>query len=161
MIPPMVGDFTPGTEYDIFPLGQANAAVFICFESAFPELTRQFTKSGADVLVNIANDGYLGPTPVQRQHLANAVFRAVENARPVLRVTNTGLTAHISPRGVVSDVPPAFTPSVNSWLVAKSNGTLTFYTRYGDVWAVVCAILSLLLLLISHYGKQRKSEKPL
>lgn len=142
MIPPMVGDFTPGTEYDVFALGQTRAAVFICFESAFPVLTRRFTQAGADVLVNIANDGYLGPTPVQRQHLANAVFRAVENGRPVLRVTNTGLTAHISARGAVSDMPPDFEPAVRSWIVAKSNGRTTFYTRYGDVWAIACLILS-------------------
>ncbi len=147
MIPPMVGDFTPGAEYDVFPLGNAKAAVFICFESAFPALTRKFTQQGADVLVNIANDGYLGPTPVQRQHLANAIFRAVENSRPVLRVTNTGLTAYINENGQVADLLPDFQPGVKSWSVAKKDGTQTFYTRFGDVWAWACVALSLLLVL--------------
>ena len=56
------------------------------------------TSDGADVLINISNDGYLGPTAVMRQHLANAIFRAVENGRPVLRVTNSGLSAWINER---------------------------------------------------------------
>ena len=88
----MVGGFTPGTKYPLMPVGQVRAGVFICFESAFPEIARRFTNEGAGVLINVSNDGYLGPTPVMRQHLTNAIFRAVENERPVLRVTNTGLT---------------------------------------------------------------------
>jgi apolipoprotein N-acyltransferase len=149
MIPPMVGDFTPGAEYDTFPLGNAKAAVFICFESAFPDLTRKFTQNGVDVLVNIANDGYLGRTPVQRQHLANAVFRAVENARPVLRVTNTGLTAYISAQGEVSGLLPDFQPGVTSWTVNRSDGRQTFYTRYGDIWAYTCLGVTALLLALA------------
>ena len=61
----------------------------------------RLTNEGADVLINISNDGYLGPTAVMRQHLANAIFRAVENGRPVLRVTNTGITAFITTDGQV------------------------------------------------------------
>ncbi|PYS48104.1 MAG: apolipoprotein N-acyltransferase, partial [Acidobacteria bacterium] len=95
-IPAMVGDFTPGARYTLMPLGEARAGVFICFESAFPSIARQFADDGADVLVNISNDGYLGETPVMRQHLANTIFRAVENNRPVVRVTNTGITAYIT-----------------------------------------------------------------
>jgi apolipoprotein N-acyltransferase len=155
MIPPMVGDFTPGREYDVFPMGNAKAAVFICFESAFPDLPRKFTQNGADVLINIANDGYLGPTPVQRQHLANAVFRAVENSRPVLRVTNTGLTAYISERGEVSGTLPDFQPGAASWKVYKNDGRQTFYTRFGDVWAWACLGVSLLLLLGSPASRLR------
>src|SRR5215213_10049374 len=95
-IPTMVGDFTPGAQYTLMPLGRARTGVFICFESAFPYISRHFAAEGADVLVNISNDGYLGPTPVMRQHLANTVFRAVENNRAVVRVTNTGVTAFIT-----------------------------------------------------------------
>ena len=157
MIPPMVGDFTSGTEYDVFPLGNAKAAVFICFESAFPALTRKFTQQGADVLVNIANDGYLGPTPVQRQHLANAVFRAVENARPVLRVTNTGLTAHIADNGQVSDLLPDFQPGAESWNVYKKDGRQTFYTRFGDVWAWICLGISFVLILGAQAARRQNT----
>ena len=68
----------------------ARGGVMICFESHFGSLSREYARRGADVLVEMTNDGYLGKTPVLRQHLANSVFRAVETKRPLLRVTNVG-----------------------------------------------------------------------
>jgi apolipoprotein N-acyltransferase len=148
-IPAMVGDFTPGTEYTLMPLGGARAGVFICFESAFPSISRAFAQNGADVLVNISNDGYLGQTPVMRQHLANTVFRAVENARPVLRVTNTGITAFINARGTVTDATEGFQPAVKTWTVRHNLEGKTFYTRHGDLFVGLCAAASLLIAAIS------------
>jgi apolipoprotein N-acyltransferase len=147
MLPVMVGDFTPGAEYTLMPIGKARAGVFICFESAFPSIARRFAGEGADVLINISNDGYLGPTPVMRQHLANVVFRAVENERPILRVTNTGISAYINARGEVSDATAGFQPAVRTWTVARAVGGQTFYTRHGDLFAGLCALSSLLLVL--------------
>jgi apolipoprotein N-acyltransferase len=146
LVPVMVGDFTPGAQYPLMPLGSgARAGVFICFESAFPEIARKFSDAGADVLINISNDGYLGRTPVMRQHLANAVFRAVENGRPVLRVTNTGITAYITGRGEVLNETAGFEPAVRIWTVGPAASGKTFYTRHGDLFVAVCAALSLLI----------------
>ena len=93
LITAIVGDFTPGTNYTLMPVGGC-ASEFLSASSRHIRRSRGHSRSeGADVLINISNDGYLGPTAVMRQHLANAVFRAVENGRPVLRVTNTGITA--------------------------------------------------------------------
>lgn len=147
LIPVMVGDFTPGTEYPLLPLGNARAGIFICFESAFPYIARRFANDGADVLINISNDGYLGPTPVMKQHLANAVYRAVENNRPLLRVTNTGITAYITPRGEVKDATNGFQTAVRTWRVSRSTNGKTFYTKHGDLFVGACAALSLLLLV--------------
>src|SRR3989442_13482512 len=91
----IVGEFTPGSSYTLMPLGALRAGVFICIEAAHPSIARNFTNAGADVLINISNDGYLGPTAEMLQHLADAVFRAVENDRDLVRVTNTGITAII------------------------------------------------------------------
>jgi apolipoprotein N-acyltransferase len=146
LIPVMVGDFTPGAEYILMPVGEARAGVFICFESAFPSIARRFADEGADVLINISNDGYLGPTPVMRQHLANVVFRAVENGRPILRVTNTGISAYINARGEVSDATAGFQTAVRTWTVKRAAQGKTFYTMYGDVFAWACAALSFLVL---------------
>jgi apolipoprotein N-acyltransferase len=148
-IPTMVGDFTPGAQYTLMPMGEARAGVFICFESAFPSIARNFANDGADVLVNISNDGYLGPTPVMRQHLANTVFRAVENNRPVLRVTNTGITAFITNRGEVRDATGGFQPAVRTWTVSRSHEGKTFYTRFGDLFVMLCAAISLALVIVS------------
>ncbi|HEV2881070.1 MAG TPA: apolipoprotein N-acyltransferase [Pyrinomonadaceae bacterium] len=142
----IVGDFTPGANYTLLPIGATRVGVFICFESAFPSIARTFTDAGADVLINISNDGYLGQTPVLRQHLANAVLRAVENRRPVLRVTNTGISAHISPQGVVSDATGSFQPATRTWTITRSNAGKTFYTRHGDLFVALCAAFSILMI---------------
>ncbi len=147
LIPVMVGDFTPGAQYPLLPLGETRAGIFICFESAFPSIARRFAYDGADVLINISNDGYLGPTPVMKQHLANTVFRAVENNRPVLRVTNTGITAYITARGEVLEATGGFETATRAWTVKRSTGSKTFYTRYGDLLVGICAAISLLLII--------------
>jgi apolipoprotein N-acyltransferase len=161
LIPVMVGDFTPGAEYTLMPIGEARAGVFICFESAFPSIARRFADEGADVLINISNDGYLGPTPVMRQHLANVVFRAVENDRPILRVTNTGISAYINARGEVSDETQGFQPAVRAWTVKRAAQGKTFYTLYGDVFAWACAALSILILLLTSPKVKARSPKSL
>ena len=155
LITAIVGDFTPGTNYGLMPVGPLRAGVFICIESAYPSIARRFTVEGADVLINISNDGYLGPTAVMRQHLANAVFRAVENGRPLLRVTNTGITAFITPAGEVRDATPSFKPDVRTWKVARDGTAATFYAAHGDVFAVGCLLFSLLILLFSLRGSSR------
>jgi apolipoprotein N-acyltransferase len=145
----IVGDFTPGANYTLLPIGETRVGVFICFESAFPSIARQFTDAGADVLINISNDGYLGRTPVLRQHLANAVMRAVENRRTVLRVTNTGISARISPRGEVSDATGSFEPATRTWTVSRATGGKTFYTRHGDLFVALCAAVSILMIAMT------------
>jgi apolipoprotein N-acyltransferase len=147
----IVGDFTPGTNYGLMSVGDVRIGVFICIESAYPSIARRFSVAGADVLINISNDGYLGPTAVMRQHLANAVFRAVENGRPLLRVTNTGITARITPSGEVKDATQGFRPEVRTWEIARTQTPTTFYAVHGDLFAVSCAVLSFLFFLFSSW----------
>ncbi len=90
-----------------------------------------------------------------RQHLANSVFRAVENNRPVLRVTNTGITARISPRGEVVDATEGFEPAVRTWTITRADGHKTFYTRNGDIFAATCAFISLLMAVVTFIGPTR------
>jgi len=156
LVPTMVGDFSSGTEYDLLPFGEAKAGVMICFESHFPNLSREYARQGADVLVEMTNDGYLGNTPVLRQHLASAVFRAVETNRPVVRVTNVGVTAYINERGEVSDAAEPYTDATRVWAIGKSDGSQTFYVRYGDWFAWFCSLVSVALIL---FGARRKFAK--
>ncbi len=159
LVPSMVGNFEIGKEYDIVPLGDVNAGIMICFESHFPTLSRQFVLNGADVLVEMTNDGYLGETPILRQHLANAVFRAVETNRPILRVTNVGITGYINERGEILDATKPYTEDTRVWSVAKSDGSQTFYFKYGDWFAWLCSIISLAVLFWSF--RKRKSLETL
>src|SRR2546423_593326 len=145
----IVGEFTPGSSYTLMPLGAFRAGVFICIEAAHPGIARSFTNAGADVLINISNDGYLGPTPVMRQHLANAVLREVENDRPLVRVTNSGISALIWPTGEIRESTPPFEPTVRSWVIAAGASGRTFYTRHGDLFVYACALISLGILSAS------------
>ena len=159
MIGGVVGDFTPGERYTLIPLGQGGerplAGTFICLESAYPYITRRLTREGADVLIELTNDAYQGNTSVLRQHLSNAVFRAVETGRPLLRVTNTGVSARIDERGVVTDETGRFVEAVRAWPVALSSGDKTFYVEHGDAFAAACALLSLAALAATLRRKQR------
>lgn len=139
----IVGDFMPGSSYTLMPLGAFRVGVFICIEAAHPGVARTFAKEGADVLINISNDGYLGPTPVMRQHLANAIFRAVENDREVMRVTNNGISAQIGSTGALGNSTPGLQPAVRTWLVVNRKESMTFYTRHGDIFVYACALISL------------------
>ena len=145
LITGIVGDFTPGANYTIFRVGEVNFGVFICVESAYPSIARAFANNDANVLINISNDGYLGRTAVMRQHLANAVFRAVENGRPVVRVTNTGITAYIDGRGRVYEQTSSFEPATRTWEVDRYRVTKTLYTRYGDLFVLILGMVSFLL----------------
>lgn len=154
LIPTLVGSFQLGENYNLFQVGEAKAGVMICYESHFPSLSREFARRGADVLIEMTNDGYLGDTAVLRQHLAGAIFRAVETNRPVLRATNVGITAYINERGEVSDAADVYTEATRVWTISKSDGKQTFYVRYGNWFAWLCSILSLGLLFYSFWKRR-------
>lgn len=156
LIGAIVGDFTPGTNYRPMTIGEVRAGVFICIESAYPHIPRNLTREGADVLINISNDGYLGPTEVMRQHLANAVFRAVENGRPVLRVTNSGITAYITSNGEVRDATEGFQTATRIWSIARNESGSTFYSRRGDLFVWSTTALSVLLFAGSFVIQNRE-----
>jgi apolipoprotein N-acyltransferase len=154
LITGMVGDFTPGSQYTLMPVGNLKVGVFICIESAYPWVARRLTSEGADVLINISNDGYLGPTAVMQQHLANVVVRAVENGRPLLRVANTGLSADILFNGLIEDQTTGFQVEVRKWGLSKQSSD-TFYTRYGDVFVYVCVLLTMGIFAITLFSRNR------
>ncbi len=96
------GDFAPGERVVEFPVNGHRIGAFICYESAFPDLVRQFASDGAEVLVNLSNDGYFGHSAAREQHLELVRMRAAENRRWILRATNDGITATIDPAGRVA-----------------------------------------------------------
>jgi apolipoprotein N-acyltransferase len=139
-----VGAFTPGTEYAIGEVEGHRLGVSICYEAIFPDLLREFTVRGADLLVNITNDGWYGRTSAPHQHFAMAVFRAVENGKYLVRAANTGITAVVDPRGRVLERTELFERRAIVRDVPIVPGT-TFYGRHGDVFAWSCLGLALLV----------------
>jgi apolipoprotein N-acyltransferase len=116
--------------------------IFICYESIFPDEIRRFAKDGAQVFVNISNDGWYGDSGAYAQHLKQARMRAIENARWLLRDTNTGVTASIDPYGrIVASLPRKTREALVAPYALESG--VTFYTRHGDWLAYGCAIISI------------------
>jgi apolipoprotein N-acyltransferase len=137
--------FIPGTQRVLFGDRGRKYGVFICYESIFGDEIRQFVGRGAQVLVNLSDDGWYGDTSAPWEHLDMVRMRAIENNRWVLRSTNTGVTASIDPYGRVIDQMPRH---VRGALLAKFDfidGT-TFYTLHGDWTAWICAALTALLV---------------
>lgn len=120
---------------------------FICYESVFPDEVRLFALNGAQVFVNISNDGWFGASGAPGQHLNMARMRAIENRRWLLRSTNTGITASIDPYGrVVARAEPNIRTALNVPYAMITE--TTFYTRHGDWLAYGCAIISLVALFV-------------
>ncbi len=141
-----VDDLTRGTNRGTFLLSDRHGVshhygIFICYESVFADEVRLFAKNGAEVFVNISDDGWYGDTSAPWQHLNMARMRAVENRRWILRDTNNGVTAVIDPNGRVRQSIPRHSIGALVAQYGFNSGT-TFYTRHGDVFAWLCAILS-------------------
>jgi apolipoprotein N-acyltransferase len=136
-----VGTVVPGVTPTIFRLPTAQFGVAICYEDVFPALTRRFIHGGGDFLVNVTNDAWYGPTSAPQQHLAHATFRAVENRVPLVRAANTGFSAIIDPDGRIRWQGPLFETLEHVDDIAWP-GVQTFYTRFGDVFAWTCALVS-------------------
>jgi apolipoprotein N-acyltransferase len=145
-----VGEFTPGTEYTIGTVEGHGFAASICYEAIFPDLARQFTSRGADLLVNMTNDGWYGTTSAPYQHFAMAAFRAVENGKYFVRAANTGITAVVDPRGRVVARTALFDSTALVRDVTFVPGE-TFYARHGDVFAWGCLIVAALLCARSFF----------
>lgn len=142
------GDFTAGTRVVVFRFGEHRLGAFICYESAFPHLVRQFAEQGADVFANISNDGYFGHSAAREQHLKLVRMRAVENRRWTIRGTNDGITAVIDPAGRVTERLPLYTEQVARMRFGYVSD-LTFYSKHGDWFAWSCLIGSFVLALYS------------
>ena len=129
--------------------GITKFGVLVCFEDVFPYLARRDVRAGAQFLVNQTNDGWFENSSASRQHMANAVFRAVENRTPLVRCANTGVTCFIDHLGRIMDmlVDGKGNTELRGFSVAelfpRSQGSaLTPYTRFGDwLFALPCVML--------------------
>ena len=127
--------------------GANTAGVFICYESVFPDEVRRFALNGAQVFVNISNDGWYGDSSAPLQLLDMSRMRSIESGRWLLRATNTGITSSIDPYGRVVARAERNVRTVLDAPYAFVSGT-TFYTRHGDWFAYGCAIISLAAVFV-------------
>jgi apolipoprotein N-acyltransferase len=143
-----VGDMDRGMRRDVFSTGGHQYGVFVCYESIFGDEVRHFVLNGAQVLVNISDDGWYGDSGAPWQHLNMARMRAIENNRWLVRATNTGVTTAIDPHGVMAYEAPRHLRGAFAFPFEFTSG-LTWYTQYGDWFAWVCVFLSAAALGLS------------
>jgi apolipoprotein N-acyltransferase len=147
----LVGDISPGTSITPAEVGGAKLGTLICFETTRPELGVALRNGGSSALVQLSNEAWFGPTSAPRQMLTSAIFRAVENNIDLIRSANSGVSAHIDRYGIVQGETPMFETAVRTWRIKtvdeSSSDAMTFYSRHGDVFAVSCAVLSLVQLI--------------
>jgi len=163
------GDFSAGREYTVFSLTNSDVQVapLICFEDTIGELVRQFvlsteTNPGANLLVDITNDGWFLHSAGSHQHLANAIFRCVETRRPMVRAANTGVTCFVNQSGRVTQVlrdesGSTFTEGVlTGEIKVPTEHDLTFYTRHGELFAKACVVITVFAMLAISVIRKRK-----
>ncbi len=179
---PIVGGWTPGDHAVTFPITgldeseetstniiylgasgkfpgmsrhQAKASTLICFEDTFPGVARDDARDDLDFFVNLTNDGWFGNSSEQWQHMANSVFRAVEDGLPLLRCANNGITCLINGRGGIekifrdakgSEYGQGFLTAKIPLLAPDQKGKATFYNQHGDWFGWGCGVVTLGLL---------------
>lgn len=138
-------DLNSGINTKPIKVADTTVANLICFDSIFPETARKQVLNGAELIAIQTNDSWFDNTTAVRQHLAQAVIRAVENKRFVIRSANTGISAIISPTG---EILSALNPQTAGYINYEINPIKekTVYTEFGDI---IVFISMLLLIFIS------------
>lgn len=153
-----VGGFRKGHEYSVGRLpGGERFGAFICYEAIFPNEVRRFVAGGANLLVNISNDGWFGRSAAPDQHLMMARVRAAENRRWLVRATNNGFTASIDPYGrIVARMAPDIRGALDAPYDFRND--VTVYSRFGDWFAWVCVIIAGIFLCLGLQGRRRHGK---
>jgi apolipoprotein N-acyltransferase len=141
-----VGDFMAGPKGSVLEFNDTSLGILICYEMIFPELSRAMVKNNATLLLNITNDAWYGISSAPYQHFSMAVFRAVENKRTLIRSANTGISGFIHPTGRIIAQTGIFQDAILTKTVPVIK-EISFYTRYGDIFALFCSIICLIALL--------------
>ncbi|MBU1567590.1 MAG: apolipoprotein N-acyltransferase [Proteobacteria bacterium] len=152
-----VGDFSAGTIEQPLAWKDAKTGILICFESVFPEISRQWVKAGANILINLTNDAWYGKSSAPYHSLAMAVFRAVETRRSLIRSANTGISAFVTPAGTIDLQSEIFIPWAAARAVTLMTGE-TFWVRYGYLFAPVCLTIGLFCSCLAIVRRRRETQ---
>jgi len=135
-----VREFTRGEASPPLPTVAGRAGILICNEAMFPEIAARRVAAGADLLINLANDSWIGDDQYAELALDMSVFRAVEQRRYVVRASTSGPSAIIDDRGRVRDRSAASSQSLVSGEIERRSQT-SFYAVVGDLFAASCGLL--------------------
>ncbi len=143
---PMIGDLSPGEELATLEIPEKNIKIgpLICYEDIMPKISREYVAMGANLLVNLTNDAWFGKSHAPFQHLLLSIPRAVETRRYLVRSTNSGVSAVISPTGKIESNTDIFTTENLSAEVVLIDSLNTLYSKVGDLFAWIALVATAL-----------------
>jgi apolipoprotein N-acyltransferase len=155
-----MSDFSRGSAArPLLQVGEHLVGVSICYEDVFPEEVRQALPDAA-YLINVSNDAWFGDSLAPHQHLEFARLRALENGRPLVRATNTGISAIIDHRGHVVGSIPSFVRGTLTAEIQPRAG-MTPFSRVGNRPTLLAACLMLVaVLLVRPRAGPGRSNRP-
>jgi apolipoprotein N-acyltransferase len=152
---PMVGTFGHGSGPNkLLTLNHYKFGAQICYESLFPEFSKSLADLGAQFIVNVTNDSWYGTWQEPYQHKVMTLARAVENRRPLIRVTNTGISTVVLASGEVLQESPMKKPWYGLYEVPyMQEPKPTYYQKNFYLMPMILMIILLLLLLLGIKNK--------
>ena len=147
---PEVSDFTPGTRSVLFHHPKAKLLPLVCYEVIIPEYVRELhqnTGFAANVMINITNDTWFGESIESSQHMELGRMRAIELRMPIVRATNSGISALIHADGNIEGQTPLFTKANAFYRVPMFAPVTTFFARWGNLWLYLIIATGLAVML--------------
>lgn len=127
-------DFQRGSAQTVFSLGKIKAAPFICYEIVYPGFVQKRLKDGANLIVNITNDGWFGKSTGPFHHANMSRLRSIENGVPLVRCANSGISMHVDHYGRVVQKTGLYERTVLTTTCSLKHSD-TLYSKWGD-WVV-------------------------
>jgi len=140
------GGYGRGQNTKPFAVSFGKIGVLICYESIFPQRSREFRRQGANLIVNITNDAWFGKSLAPYQHEAHLALRAIENRVGIVRAANTGISAYIDPLGRIQGETQLEVADSRVYN-AQTTNVMTLYARIGD-WLGTLALLATIVALL-------------
>ncbi len=153
-----VSDFSAGPGPRTLPVGGHPVGTAICYEIIYAGLVRELVRAGSTLLVTITNDAWYGRSAAPHQHFQQAILRAIEQGRFLVRAANTGISGVIDPYGRIRVRTALFEPAIVVEDVRLLDG-LTLYGRIGDAPAYAGAVMTALLLWVCRRGARARQTR--
>jgi apolipoprotein N-acyltransferase len=148
------GGFGRGKDQAPFRYAFGDAGILICYESVFPQLSREYRRNGAEILVNITNDAWFGRSIAPHQHEAHLALRAIENRVGIVRSANTGISAYVDPVGRFHDETELETRAARTYQ-AHTTQVTTPFVRFGD-WLGTGSLVTTVALVVAAWVRRRR-----
>ncbi|MCX7698936.1 MAG: apolipoprotein N-acyltransferase [Candidatus Goldbacteria bacterium] len=140
--------FTPGNKIEPVIYKNIKIGTLICYDSLFPEISREFIRKGAVILVHLSYETWYGKTPASAQIFQNTIMRAVENEVPLIRCVASGISGFVNHDGKIISKTDLFKRDIlTEDVIYNEKNNLTIYTKYGD-WFVFFILFMMIIIII-------------